>query len=118
MNRRDLVGDDELARLLAASQAEAEPALLTRVRARLAARERESGVLAWLGRPMALAASLAILLVAAGVGAVLVSDLGTAGQYQVTSLTEELLTENTGTTATGAAGGTSSPVSRDTGATQ
>ena len=118
MNRRDPIGDEKLSRLLAATRAAVEPALMTRVRARLAARERESGVLAWLARPAALAASVATLLVAAGVGAVLVNDLRMAGQHQVTTLIEELVTEPASTAPAGAAGATTSPVSSDTGVTQ
>jgi hypothetical protein len=119
MNREDRMSDERLSRLLAAAHAAAEPALMTRVRARLEAPERESGALAWLARPAALAASLALLLVAAGLGVVLVDDLHTADQYQVTSLTEQLLTENAGSTAAESADGTTTaPTTSDTGAAQ
>jgi len=62
-------GDDDprLTRLLAAVRADADPALWTRVRARLESRRRLPALLAWAMRPAALAASVALLVVAAGV---------------------------------------------------
>lgn len=52
--------DERLAKLLAATRAEANPAVLARARARLAARERAPGVAVWLGRPAVLAGAGAL----------------------------------------------------------
>jgi hypothetical protein len=59
--------DDELSRLLASVGADADPALWTRARARIEARERRAagGWLVWWMRPAALGASLAVFAVAA-----------------------------------------------------
>ncbi len=63
--------DQRLTRLLSAVRAERDPALWTRVRAEIEAREarRAPAWLAWLMRPAAIGASLAVLAVA-GVTAV------------------------------------------------
>ncbi len=55
--------DERITRLLAASHASANPAVLERARARLAARESTSGFLAFLGRPVALATAAGLLVV-------------------------------------------------------
>jgi hypothetical protein len=62
-------GDDDprLTRLLQAVRADADPALWTRVRARIESRRHLPALLAWAMRPAALAASVALLVVAAGV---------------------------------------------------
>jgi hypothetical protein len=52
--------DERLARLLAATRAEANPGVLARARARLAARERAPGLAVWLGRPEVLAGAGAL----------------------------------------------------------
>ncbi len=59
--------DARLERLLAATRAHADPAVLTRTRARLGGRTSAPKVLAWLGRPAALAAACALFVVSAGV---------------------------------------------------
>ncbi len=55
--------DERLARLLASVRADADPALWTRVRARVLAAERSPAWQAWLMRPAALGASVALLVV-------------------------------------------------------
>jgi hypothetical protein len=72
---RDEVQDDEdrrLSALLAAPHADANPAVWARVRTRLAPVPRKArsfdGLLEWLGRPAALAAATAALVVALGTG--------------------------------------------------
>jgi hypothetical protein len=62
--------DERLTRLLRAARAEADPVLWTRARARIGARQ-ESGLIAWLMRPAALAASMAALVLSVGVSAFL-----------------------------------------------
>lgn len=63
--------DERLTELLRAARAEADPVLWTRARARIEARPA-SGLLAWLMRPAALAASMAALVLSVGVSAFLV----------------------------------------------
>ena len=70
--------DERLARMLQAVRADADPALWTRVRARIEARPRVPVVLAWAMRPAALAASLA-LLVATSTLALFLSTGSTVG---------------------------------------
>jgi hypothetical protein len=55
-------------RLAADLKAEPAPGTLARVRERLAAREREPAWVRWLGRPAALATSVALLVVCAWAG--------------------------------------------------
>ncbi len=55
--------DERIGRLLGASRSAANPAVLARVRSRLAAREASPGWLAFLGSPVALATACALLLV-------------------------------------------------------
>ena len=55
--------DERIARLLGASRASADPAVLARVRSRLAEREVSVGWLAFLGRPAALVTACTLLLV-------------------------------------------------------
>src|SRR5262245_63226568 len=64
--------DPRLTRMLRAVRADADPALWTRVRARIEARPRVPALFLWAMRPAALAASLA-LLVATGALALLLS---------------------------------------------
>ena len=56
-----------LVRLLGAVRAEADPAVLTRARTRLAAEAEVPRIFAWLGTPAALVTACALLLVSAGV---------------------------------------------------
>jgi hypothetical protein len=75
MTHDDRDEDARLSRLLAAVRADAEPALWTRVRARIEARERDRGPawLAWLERPVALGASFALLAAAVATSLTLVA---------------------------------------------
>ena len=73
MNERDDLrreGNDEPRWLKLAADLRAEPApgTLARVRERLATREREPAWVRWLGRPVTLATSVALLLVCAWAG--------------------------------------------------
>jgi hypothetical protein len=90
--------DERLARLIRAAQAEADPALWTRVAARIRAGEQAgagapAGWLAWFGRPVALGAATAALVLTAGLGLAVLRAPGgeRAGDYA--SLTEALLGE-------------------------
>lgn len=60
MTTHDDPRDERFARLLAATRAEANPAVLARARARLAAREGAPGLAVWLGRPAVLAGAGAL----------------------------------------------------------
>jgi hypothetical protein len=65
--RHDDLRESRLARLIAATRAEANPAVLARARARIAANEAVPGVAAWLGRPAVLAgAGVLFVLCVAG----------------------------------------------------
>ena len=61
-------------KLAAAVRAEADPATLARVYARLAARSAEPAWLRWLARPAALATSAALLVLSAVAGSALLGD--------------------------------------------
>ena len=74
MSRNEEREDERLSRLLATVRADAEPALWTRVRARIEATERVPRWEAWLMRPAALGASLALLVVAVAAAVVLMSE--------------------------------------------
>ncbi len=103
--RGEEIRDDELSRLIACVRADADPALWTRVRARIEARERVrvSGWLAWWMRPVALRAALAAFVVAAGAStALLVTAPRTLpiGDSDADNLTDALVAEvGTGTGA-------------------
>jgi hypothetical protein len=73
MNERDDLrhegnGEPRWLRLAADLRAEPAPGTLARVRERLATREREPAWVRWLGRPVTLATSVALLLVCAWAG--------------------------------------------------
>ena len=72
MKDQDL--DRTLSRMLAAVGADAEPALLTRARARIAARAARPALLRWAMRPAALGASMAIFVASAGLSFALVAS--------------------------------------------
>ena len=72
MNSEDL--DLKLSQMLAAVGADAEPALLTRARARIEARVGQPFLVRWVMRPEALAASVALFVVSAGLSFALVSS--------------------------------------------
>jgi hypothetical protein len=88
--------DDEdpgLTRMLRAVRAEADPALWTRVRARIEAGRRVPPLLVWAMRPAALAASLALLVATAGMALVLTNGASGESGDDVTSLADELVVE-------------------------
>jgi anti-sigma-K factor RskA len=102
MNER--LSDERLARLIAASQAEADPAVWARVRARARSDEARRGSrgerwLEWLSRPAAVAAAAATLVVVVGAGALVSRGAGTGdaiGTVEITSLGDWLLAEREG----------------------
>jgi hypothetical protein len=101
-----MMHDEDLSKLLSAVRADADPALWTRVRSRLATRERAgaAGWLAWAMRPAALGASLAVFAGALAVSAALVAtapQTTTVDSYS--SLTEALVADIDGTAAAPAA---------------
>src|SRR5436309_6565495 len=83
--------DPRLTRLLQAVRADADPALWTRVRARIESRRRLPALLAWAMRPAALAAAVALLVVAAGVTLMLGEPATTLTTVSLTT-TEEYAT--------------------------
>lgn len=85
--------DPELTRMMRAVRADADPALWTRVRARIEARPRVPALLAWAMRPAALAASLGLLVASATLALVLSSGppVGTSEEYA--SLGDALIAE-------------------------
>ena len=97
--RRD--DDERLARWIGAVRAEADPALWTRVRARLAADEEPDLLpawLRWLMRPAALGAAAAAVMLVCGFGLFSLRPADSAVESTAGSLTEALLDEVTGTT--------------------
>ena len=85
--------DPGLSRLLRAVRADADPALWTRVRARIEARQRVPVLFAWAMRPAALAASLALLVASTGLALVLAPGSTVTTGEDYTTLTEALLAE-------------------------
>lgn len=88
--------DDEdpgLTRMLRAVRADGDPALWTRVRARIEARPRVPAPLAWAMRPAALGASLALLVASACLALMLSTgpSVGTSEEYA--SLGDALIAE-------------------------
>ena len=92
---RDTAGEPRWLRLAADLRAEPAPGTLARVRERLAARERESGLawVRWLGRPAALATSVALLSVCTWAGNAWVSS-SAASKSEGASLVTALLGED------------------------
>lgn len=91
MDERD-PKDERLASLMRAVRAEIDPALWTRVRARLEADEDRRGVIGWLMRPAALAASVAALALASVLSVALVRDAELSARYAgADGLTEALV---------------------------
>src|SRR5574341_1631750 len=91
MNRNEDL-ERALSRMLAAVGAEAEPALLTRARARIEARARQPLLLRWAMRPVALGASVALFVASFGLSFALVSTAPPAAGESAT-LIESLLEE-------------------------
>lgn len=109
-------GDERLTELLRAVRAEPEPALWTRVRARIEAADEPRGFLGWLMRPSALAASIAALALASALSVAMLRDLPPAATSGATSLTDALLAVDTSPVSgleVGADAGTPTPA--DTG---
>ncbi len=71
MNEFDPV-DERLVRILGASRAPAEPAVLARARARLTGTARLPRPIAWLGTPAALVTACALFVAVAGVSVAIV----------------------------------------------
>jgi hypothetical protein len=85
--------DPRLTQLIAAVKADAEPALWTRVRARAEARPATTGLLAWIARPAALAASFALLLGTAGIALTIGGTQTVASGDEYATLGEALVAE-------------------------
>ena len=77
----------------AAVGAEAEPALMTRARARIEARERRPFLVRWAMRPAALGASFALFVASAGLSLALISNAPGSEAGESTTLIESLLAE-------------------------
>jgi hypothetical protein len=95
--------DDEdpgLTRMLRAVRAEADPALWTRVRARIEARRRVPAPLAWAMRPTALAASVALLVASATLGLMLATESSVATDEDYATLADALVAERDAEAAT------------------
>jgi hypothetical protein len=108
--------DLRLARLLQAVRAEADPALWTRVRARIESRPRVPALLAWAMRPAALAASLALLVVSAALALLLAADASVSTATQYATLADALLAERDAeASAPAAAPPPAGPAARDSG---
>jgi len=91
MNEKDL--DRTLSRMLAAVGAGAEPALMTRARARIEARERRPFLVRWAMRPAALGASVALFVASAGLSLALISNAPDSAAGESATLIESLLAE-------------------------
>jgi len=89
MDDQDL--DRTLSRMIAAVGADAQPALLTRARARIEARARQPRFVRWAMQPAALGASVALFVASAGLSLALVSGAPEASQSS--TLIESLLEE-------------------------
>ena len=88
-------GDEEsrLTRLLRSVRADADPALWTRVRARIESRPRLPGLLDWAMRPAALAASLTLLIVSAALALTLAAGTTVSSGEEYATLADALLAE-------------------------
>jgi len=84
--------DRKLSRMLAAVGAEAEPALMTRARARIEARAGQPLLVRWAMRPVALGASMALFVASAGLSFALISGAPRSSNESAT-LIESLLAE-------------------------
>jgi hypothetical protein len=91
MKHEDL--DRTLSRMIAAVKADAEPALLTRARARIEARVRQPWFVRWAMRPAALGASVALFVASAGLSLALVSNAPVSEAAAGSTLVESLLQE-------------------------
>jgi len=85
--------DRKLSRMLAAVGAEADPALLTRARARIEARAGQPLLVRWAMRPAALGASMALFVASAGLSFALISTAPQSSSSESATLIESLLEE-------------------------
>ncbi|MGH7731764.1 MAG: hypothetical protein ACRENJ_11010 [Candidatus Eiseniibacteriota bacterium] len=85
--------DPRLIRMLRAVKADADPALWTRVRARIEARPRVPALLAWAMRPAALAVSLALLVATSAMAVFLSAGSSVATGEDYATLTDALIAE-------------------------
>ena len=85
--------DRTLSQMLAAVGADAEPALLTRARARIEARSREPFLVRWVMRPAALGASVALFIASAGLSLALIANAPGSETSESATLMESLLAE-------------------------
>jgi hypothetical protein len=90
----DDLREARLARLIAATRAEADPAALARARARIAAAERVPGVAAWLGRPAVLAGAGALFALCVTGTFVVSQRVATSSAAFETSLVSAVLGED------------------------
>jgi len=93
--------DERLSSWIRAVNAQADPALWTRVRVRIEAGEERlslPGWLGWLMRPVALGAATAAVMLVCGAGLITLRSAAPSGETTASSLTEALLDEVTGTT--------------------
>ena len=124
----DSAEDRRLAGLLRTVQAEANPAVWTRARARLeiAPARRLDGFLDWLTRPIAMAAATAALIVSLGAGLQIIRPLvdsnttspatESVASSEATSLIESLLESSPAASSTeSSAPGSAGPALRDSG---
>ena len=93
MNIERFEEDPELTRLLSAVRADADPALWTRVRARIEARQHLPALVRWAMRPAALAVSLTLLAAVAAGALMLGTGTSTANGEQYTSIADALVDE-------------------------
>jgi len=94
MSNRFELDEVRIARLLGAVQAPADPAVLTRARARIAAMGDVPGVFAWLGTPAALAAACVAMLLSAGVSLAVLRAERPAAAARETSLVSALIDDD------------------------
>jgi|SRR5580765_3972596 len=91
MKHEDL--DRTLSRMIAAVGADADPALLTRARARIEARVRQPWLVRWAMRPAALGASVAVFVASAGLSLALLANAPSSEAAPGSTLMESLLEE-------------------------
>jgi hypothetical protein len=117
MNDERFEEDPELTRLLSAVRADLDPALWTRVRARIEARQHLPALVRWAMRPAALAASLTLFAAVAAGGLMLGTGTTTANGEQYTSIADALVDERDTEVQSQQASPAPSPgAARDTGA--
>jgi hypothetical protein len=93
MNDERFEADPELTRLLRAVRADRDPALWTRVRARIEARQHQPWLLRWAMRPAALGASLALFVAVTALAVTLGTGGTVTGGDTYTSIADALVDE-------------------------